>query len=128
MVQFWFAIGAATVGFALIVYTFAVASQSSGSETFWRLLPGFTIDAVAALFFRQAEATRERATALYDRLRADNQRAQALGVVDSIPDEGVRSVVRAQIAAHIAGIDSPSLDLNSLLPRRTNKGDIEIRQ
>jgi hypothetical protein len=119
-VQFWFSVVAATVGFALILYMVLSAETTSTLDLLLRALPGAVIDAVAALFFRQAGETRERATALYDRLRTDNQRTQALAVVTSIENETIRSTVQAQIALHMAGIPSISAELAPLLPANSH--------
>lgn len=115
-IQFWFSIVAAVVGFALIING-VLTSDDKTLDLILRSLPGVTVDAVAALFFKQAAETRERATALYDRLRTDNQQSQAITVVNSIEDSRVRSVVKAQLALHMAGIQSNPGDLSALLLR-----------
>lgn len=109
-VQFWFSIAAATVGFVYIIYA---ASQIDGTImlSYMKVLPGVIIDAVAALFFRQAEKTRERATELYDRLRQDLQMLRAESVVGSIENLTIRSAVKAQIALHMAGLEPKEIDL-----------------
>jgi hypothetical protein len=85
-------------------------------------LPGVAITTVAGLFFKQAGETRQRATELYDRLRSDNQHSQAISLVESIEDGGVRSVVKAQLALHMAGLAPSTLDLSAVLSdlTRTN--------
>jgi len=83
-------------------------------ETTLNILPGVVIEAVAALFFRQAEQTRERATSLYDRLREDDQATQARGLIHSIEDEKVRSLVKAQVALHMVGLKPKELDLPAI--------------
>ena len=109
-VQFWFSVGAATVGFVFIIYQsrfFAVGNI----ESYLRIMPGVIIDVVAALFFRQAEQTRERATALYDRLRSDNQVLRTQVLVESIEDGKMKSAVKALIALHMAGLKLNEADL-----------------
>ncbi len=111
-VQFWFSIVAATVGFAYILFAATRTMDGSFNVTL-NVLPGVVIDAVALLFFKQAEQTRERATALYDRLRQDSQIENAREIVESINDVHVRSLVKAQIALHMAGLNPKELDLQS---------------
>jgi len=89
--------------------------------TISKTLPGLAVDLVAGLFFRQAEETRQRATALYDRLRADNQRSQAVTLVESIKDERVRSAVKAQLSLHMAGLEPSPIDLSAFLSRPTDE-------
>ncbi len=120
-IQFWFSIMAAMIGFALIVVVLLTSLRNSANVNEYLLLlravPGITIEAIAILFLRQAAETRQRATELYDRLRTDNQRTQAVALVESIEDKTVRSVVQAQLVLHMAGLESSPFDLNSVLPK-----------
>lgn len=111
-VQFWFSVAAATAGFIFIIDS-AHGTSFDNLESTLKILPGVVIDAVALLFFRQAEQTRERATALYDRLRTDNQLRNAKGLVESIDDAQIKSAVKAQIALHMAGLKPKEIDLTS---------------
>lgn len=113
-VQFWFSVVAASVGFLFILYS-AMTGVGSSFEVALKTVPGVVIDAVALLFFRQAEQTRERATALYDRLRTDSQMAKATHMVNSIDDMQIRSAVKAQIALHMAGLKPKEIDLPTFL-------------
>lgn len=113
-VQFWFSVAAATVGFALIIFMVTTAQTAQNLEFVLKVLPGAVISSVAALFFRQAGETRQRATALYDRLRSDNQKTQAMELVANIEDQTVKSVVRAQLALHMAGLVVGDLDTAAL--------------
>lgn len=116
-VQFWFSVAAATVGFAYILVAATRASDGTLAIVL-NSLPGVVIDAVAFLFFKQAEQTRERATALYDRLRQDSQIEGAREMVESIDDVQIRSLVKAQIALHMSGLSPKELDLQAGVLRR----------
>lgn len=70
------------------------------------------------MFFKQAEKTRERATALYDRLRQDSQVESARAMVESIDDVQIRSLVKAQISLHMSGLSPKELDLQAGALRR----------
>lgn len=113
-VQFWFSVIAATVGFIFIIFSANSITLDQLSSVI-KIVPGVIIDAVALLFFRQAEQTRERATALYDRLRADNQMRNAKAIVESIEDIQIKSAVKAQIALHMAGLKPKEIDLTTFL-------------
>lgn len=113
-VQFWFSVIAATTGFVFIIYSASDVSLDNLASTL-KILPGVIIDAVALLFFRQAEQTRERATALYDRLRTDNQMRNAKAIVESIEDVQIKSAVKAQMALHMAGLKPKEIDLTTFL-------------
>ena len=80
-------------------YQCARCTQECAHEhtgTAWSVI----VNAIAALFFRQAEQTRLRATELYDRLRKDRQMTRAEAVVNTIEDSNIRSLAKAQIALH----------------------------
>ena len=111
-VQFWFSVIAAVVGFVYILVAASRAPDGNPSAVL-NVIPGVVIDGVAFLFFRQAEQTRERATALYDRLRQDRQIESAHEMVASIDDIHIRSLVRAQIALHMTGLTPKELDLQA---------------
>lgn len=113
-IQFWFSVSAATVGFFYILLA-AYQTTEGSIAIILNVLPGVVIDAVAFLFFKQAEQTRERATALYDRLRQDNQIEDARELVESIEDLRIRSLVKAQIALHMSGLNPKEIDLQSTL-------------
>jgi hypothetical protein len=113
-IQFWFSVVAATVGFVWILNAgFGVHTDSAAS--LFRIVPGVVVDVVAALFFRQAEATRARATELYDRLRRDKQLTESAALVSSIEDVRLRSAVKAQLALHMSGLEPNPIDLTSFL-------------
>ena len=75
------------------------------------------VNAIAALFFRQAEQTRLRATELYDRLRKDRQMTRAEAVVNTIEDSNIRSLAKAQIALHMVGLVPKEMDLTALISK-----------
>ena len=82
--------------------------------TILNILPGVVIDAVALLFLRQAEQTRQRATELYDRLRSDNQTIMAKDLLSTIEDSKIKSIAQAQIALHLSGVSTKELDVSAL--------------
>jgi len=120
-VQFWLSVAAAMIGFLWIIYS-AISIDAAHIGTILKILPGVVMDAVALLFFRQASETRQRATELYDRLRSDRKRSQAVALVESIEDKRVRSAVKAQISLHLAGLQPSPIDLSNFLLYHT-EGD-----
>ena len=113
-VQFWFSVVAATVGFLYILYA-AADFQADNWASLLKVLPGVVIDAVAVLFFRQAEQTRQRATELYDRLRIDSNTLVAKEVLSSIEEVKIRSIAQAQIALRLAGVVTKDFDVALLI-------------
>ena len=120
-VQFWVSVAGAVIGFLWIIYS-AIAIDPAHIGTILRILPGVVMDTVAFLFLRQASETRQRATELYDRLRSDSKRSQAVALVESIEDERVQSAVKAQLSLHMAGLQPPPIDL-STFPSYHTEGD-----
>lgn len=110
LIQFWFSVLAATVGFGWLLYA---GSNIDAQQilTVFKILPGIVMDVVAFLFFKQASETRQRATDLYDRLRSDKQGSEAMNLVNSIDDIKIRSAVQAQIALHKAGLSPTPIDV-----------------
>lgn len=104
--QFWFSVSAATIGFLFIMYIgFFYSLRRQPYLTLLNTLPGIAIEAVAALFFKQAEDTRKRATELYDRLRLDDKQTQAITLIESIENQALRDFVKAQWALQIVGLE-----------------------
>lgn len=110
--QFWFSVSAATIGFLFIMYIgFFYSLKRQPQLTLLNTLPGIAIEAVAALFFKQAEETRKRATELYDRLRLDDKQTQAITLIESIENQELRDLVKAQWALQIVGLEPHPVDL-----------------
>jgi hypothetical protein len=113
--QFWFSVSAATIGFLFIMYVgFFYSLKRQPQLTLLNTLPGIAIEAVAALFFKQAEDTRKRATELYDRLRLDDKQTQAITLIESIENQELRDFVKAQWALQIVGLESQPLPNHSI--------------
>lgn len=112
--QFWFSVIAAAIGFASILYA-GMETQAEGIVSGTKILPGAVVDAVAYLFFRQASQTRQRATELYDRLRRDRQLSESVALVSSIEDLRLRSVMKAQVALHMSGLQPNPIDVSLAL-------------
>lgn len=113
-VQFWFSLAAASIGFGWILYVGSNFSMQNYLEVM-KTLPGIVMDAVAYLFYRQSSWTRQRATELYDRLRRDRQASEAISLVASIDDTKIRSLVKAQMALHMAGLQSDREGISGIL-------------
>ncbi len=114
--QFWFSLIAASAGFAYILYATTLVDLEQWA-TILNILPGIVIDAVAALFFVQAEKTRQRATELYDRLRTDKNLRISEKILKQIEDKKIKSVAQAQIALHLAGLEQKEFDVNNFIKK-----------
>lgn len=113
-IQFWFSVFAATIGFTFILYS-AFSKETDPSSMALTILPGVIIDVIAALFFQQAERTRQRATEFYDRLRTDSHAAMAQDLLNKIEDTQIRSIAQAQMALHLSGVITKDFDVTTLI-------------
>lgn len=120
-IQFWFSALAAIVGLLFIVISLSLSESLTVYEKIIGTLPGVTIDLLAALFFKQAEQTRQRATELYDRLRLDNEREESIKLIETIDEPLLKSIVKAQLALKIGGVDASLSDLSSILRNEQQK-------
>ncbi|MDQ0169167.1 TRADD-N-associated membrane domain-containing protein [Paenibacillus tundrae] len=120
-IQFWFSAVAAIIGLLFIIISLFLSESLNVYEKIVGTLPGVTIDLIAALFFKQAEQTRQRATELYDRLRLDKEREEAIKLIESIDDPLLKSIVKAQLALKIGGVDASLNDLSSILRKELTK-------
>ncbi|MFD1627596.1 TRADD-N-associated membrane domain-containing protein [Azospirillum griseum] len=112
--QFLFSVFAAIVGFFYILYASSKIDDANLATTA-KIIPGIIIDVIAAIFFKQAEQTRQRATELYDRLRKDQQMRRAESIADSIENEQIRSAIKAQVSLHMAGLSPKEIDIISFV-------------
>ena len=103
-IQFWFSLIAAVVGFIFIIIMVCLASTNVWYEYIVRILPGAIIEAVSVLFFSQSRETRERASDFLNRLREDKQYEKGIAIAESISDEKLKSILKAEIALRLCGI------------------------
>jgi hypothetical protein len=113
-VWFWTSVTAAAAGFLWILYT-GLATELSAGAYIARLSPSIISEVVAYLFFRQASATRERATELFDRHRRDRQVEGSSALIATIEDVTLRSAMQAQIALHMSGLKPKPIDLRTFI-------------
>jgi hypothetical protein len=110
-VMFWFSVIFASLGFALIALTVVVTVTSAHptieSGNLVSLISGAIVEAVSALFFIQSNRARALMSAFFDRLRSDKSLDRALELADDVPDELIRSRLKAILAFSLAGA-SPS--------------------
>ncbi|HEY0322342.1 MAG TPA: hypothetical protein VGC66_15400 [Pyrinomonadaceae bacterium] len=107
-ILFWFSLAIATAGFTLISYVVLRGSHVTDTQLLLKLLPGTAVEFVAVLFFKQAREVRQRATALYDRMRMDRWLKDVTVLADSIDDPKIRSDVKARLAFQMINLLSTS--------------------
>lgn len=104
IIQFWFSLIASIIGFVFIIIIVVISENLQWYEYVLKTLPGVIIEAVSVLFFSQSKETRERASDFLNRLREDRQFTKSIEIIDTIEDEKLKSLVKAEIALHLCGI------------------------
>ena len=105
-VQFWFSLSASVIGFLFIIFLIIfIPADAQWYDYVIRVIPGIIIEAVSLLFFSQSKETRERASDLLNGLREDRLMLKSIVIIDSINDEAMKSVIKANIALRINGIN-----------------------
>src|SRR5262249_19450671 len=90
--SFWFSLISATIGFAVVAWALANSTEASsqGNRLLGTASVGLVNEAVSALFFVQSYRAQKLMTEVFDRIRSDRQKEQALEVSRTIPDEKLR--------------------------------------
>lgn len=122
-IQFWFSLGAAVVGFVFIICTVFFSKSAEWYEYIVKALPGGIIEIVSVLFFSQSRETRERASDFLNRLREDRQYEKSIAIADTIQDEKLKSLLKAEIAMRLCGIDN--IDIISKQYGELQNGNIQ---
>jgi len=107
--SFNFSIGAAVVGFGVILLGILNGTNYSA------IASGIVIDAVAALFFVQSNKSRALMTQFFDKLRADKKFDESMRLADDIPDQELKSRLKAFLSINFAGLNVSDSNLNSIL-------------
>lgn len=105
VIQFWFSLIASVVGFVFIIVIVILSDDLEWYEYIIKILPGAIIESVSVLFFSQSKETRERASDFLNRLREDRQFTKSIAIIDTLSDEKLKSLVKAEIALHLCGIN-----------------------
>jgi hypothetical protein len=118
-VMFWFSVVFASLGFALIALTVVVSATSSNptldSGNVVSLVSGTIVEAVSGLFFVQSNRARALMSAFFDRLRSDKSVERALRLAEEIPNDLIRSRVKATLAFSLADASLSDEVINMVL-------------
>jgi hypothetical protein len=119
--SFGFLVIVAAIGRALLVDTEESISQQGAA--FITLLSGAVVEAVAALFFVQANRSRILMAEFFDKLRSDRRLQDSRLVADKLADEILRSRLQTLLALNLAEVTTTDELLQALFaenaqPRR----------
>jgi hypothetical protein len=102
----WFmaSVLAAIVGLIVIVWEVVRATDQPALEAIAKVVPGLITGAIAALFYRQSNATRKHAADLLTSTQQDRRSDTALTVLNSIQDKERREEIKGRFVMHLAGM------------------------
>lgn len=104
-VSFWFSIAFASVGFVVILLSFATYTPDDPVGTIIKITSGAVIDAVSGLFFIQSQNARKSMADFFEKLRLDRLSAEAREMINEIDDVAARDQLRMQLVMKFSGIE-----------------------
>lgn len=114
-IQFWFSIIAASIGFLFILANIFLYYSDNEIRYIFNIIPGVVMDAIAYLFFRQSNETRNKTIGYFDKLRTDNQKQKSLELVDNIENTKLKDLIYAQIAINTSGVKTSVDDFSKIV-------------
>jgi hypothetical protein len=104
-ILFWVCLvaGSIILGIAigLVLYALLTPGISFGVAAVDMVI-SLLLKVVSALFYKQMKESRDRNTALYDRIRQDDRMTQSAQLASNIPDPRIQSATMAKLALMIA--------------------------
>jgi hypothetical protein len=119
----WFlaSVLAAFVGLVVIVWELIQASNQATPDAALKVAAGLLTEVIAALFYRQANATRKHAADLLSSTQGDRRSETALRILSSIKHDGRREEIAGRLAMHLVG--APSSGRRSAVQARNARPD-----
>jgi hypothetical protein len=94
---------AAVVGLVVIVWEVIQANGRTDLEAGLKAVTGLLVEAVAALFYRQANATRKHAADLLNSTQSDRRLDSARQILSTIQDSDLRHDIACRLILRLAG-------------------------
>ncbi|PGL61729.1 hypothetical protein CN939_21450 [Bacillus thuringiensis] len=115
-VQFYTGITMSILGFAFFVYILFLSLDNSNNIALGiKLTSSLIFEAIAVLFLKESHKSRENSKEYHDNLRESSEQQEAIKIADSIQNEEIRSIIQAQLALHMIGIKSETIDITKIL-------------
>lgn len=114
-VQFYVGLIMSILGFILLI---VLIISSYGSDTTVNsainIVGSLIFEGISLLFLKESQKLRIRVKELHDSVLEDYNRKEAIELADKIHDEKLRSLVQAQLAFQLIGIDAGKLNISNL--------------
>lgn len=115
-VQFYTGIIMSILGFAFFVYILFLSLDGSNNIALGiKLTSSLIFEAIAVLFLKESHKLRESSKEYHDNLRENLKQQEAIKIAGVIQNEEIRSIIQAQLALHMIGIKSETIDITKIL-------------
>ncbi len=113
--QFYVGLIMSIVGFILLIgiIIFAVGSDNTVSSAI-SVVGSLIFEGISLMFLKESQKLRIRVKEYHDSVLENSNRKEAIDLADKIQDEKLRSLVQAQLAFHLMGIDPSILNISNL--------------
>lgn len=106
-ISFWFSLIFASLGFATIVVSAFLYSDTNEAATIAQFTAGLIMDAVAGLFFVQSNNAQKSMGEFFDKLRNDRLHAESKIISQNIESVAAKDALKLHLSLHYAGISNP---------------------
>ena len=112
--QFYVGLIMSIVGFILLVglIIFVSGSEKTVSSAI-SIVGSLIFEGISLMFLKESQKLRIRVKEYHDSVTEDYKRKRAIGLADNIQDEKLRSLVQAQLAFQLMGIDAGTLNISN---------------
>ncbi|MED4646867.1 hypothetical protein P9293_05465 [Bacillus inaquosorum] len=113
--QFYVGLIMSIVGFILLIgiIIFAVGSDNTVSSAI-SVVGSLIFEGISLMFLKESQKLRIRVKEYHDSVLENSNRKESIDLADKIQDEKLRSLVQAQLAFHLMGIDPGTLNISNL--------------
>ncbi|MGV6972737.1 TRADD-N-associated membrane domain-containing protein [Bacillus halotolerans] len=113
--QFYVGLIMSIVGFILLIgiIIFAVGSDNTVSSAI-SVVGSLIFEGISLMFLKESQKLRIRVKEYHDSVLENSNRKESIDLADKIQDEKLRSLVQAQLAFHLMGIDPSTLNISNL--------------
>ncbi|TAH79739.1 hypothetical protein ES066_16525 [Bacillus subtilis] len=113
--QFYVGLIMSIVGFILLIgiIIFAVGSDNTVSSAI-SVVGSLIFEGISLMFLKESQKLRIRVKEYHDSVLDNSNRKESIDLADKIQDEKLRSLVQAQLAFHLMGIDPGTLNISNL--------------
>ncbi|WP_342007611.1 hypothetical protein [Bacillus sp. YBsi01] len=113
--QFYVGLIMSIVGFILLIgiIIFAVGSDNTVSSAI-SVVGSLIFEGISLMFLKESQKLRIRVKEYHDSVLENSNRKESIDLTDKIQDEKLRSLVQAQLAFHLMGIDPSILNISNL--------------